>query len=48
MDSLDLYIKKVILVEIYKTVNNIGATYLSDLFTLSKNNIRHRGLSGFA
>ena len=44
MDSLDLYIQKVILVEIYKAVTNIGATYLSDLFTLNKNNTRCWGL----
>ena len=44
MDSLDLYIQKVMLVEIYKAVNNIGATYLRDLFTLSENNTRRRGL----
>ncbi len=43
MDSIDLYIQKVILVDIYKVLNNIGASYLSDLFALSQNNTRRQG-----
>ncbi len=47
MDSLDLYIHKFMLVEIYIAVNSIGATYLSGLFTLNKTNTRRRGLDLF-
>ena len=42
LDSVDLLIQKVILVDIYKAVNNIGAVYLQDLFQFSQNNTRRK------
>ena len=42
LDSIDLLIQKVILVDIYKAVNNIGATYLQDLFQFSQNSTRRK------
>ncbi len=43
MDSLDLLIQKVILTDIYKATNNIGATYLQDLFHVNNNSTRRKG-----
>ena len=40
--SVDLLIQKVILADIYKAVNNIGASYLQDLFNFSQNSTRHK------
>ncbi len=42
MQSIDLFIQKTILVEIFKSLHKIGATYmyLANLFTFGKNNTR--------
>ncbi len=40
MQSIELLIQKTILVEIFKSIHNIGATYLSNLFRLGKNSTR--------
>ncbi len=44
MDSIELLIQKAILIDIYKALNNIGATYLKEFFTLSKNSARRNDL----
>ena len=43
MCSIDLLVQKTILVEIFKSLNGIGATYLSDLFSFGKINTRANG-----
>ncbi len=43
MDSLDLLIQKVIVTDIYKAINNIGAVYLRDLFHINNNSTRRKG-----
>ena len=40
MQSIELFIQKTILVEIYKCLNNIGAAYLANLFKFGNNNTR--------
>ncbi len=44
MDPINLLIQKVILIDIYKALHNIGAKYLQELFSFNKNNTRRKGL----
>ena len=44
MQSIDLLIQKTILVEIFKCLHGIGAAYLANLFTFSKNTTRSNNL----
>ncbi len=40
LQSVELLIQKTILVEIFKSIHNIGATYLANLFSFGKNSTR--------
>ena len=40
LQSIDLLIQKTILVEIFKSLHNIGAAYLANMFTFGKNSTR--------
>ncbi len=44
MQSIDVLIQKTILIEIYKSLHNIGAAYLANLFSFATNNTRSNSL----
>ncbi len=45
MCTIELLLQKTMLIEIFKSVHGIGASYLADLFSFSESNIRSRSLS---
>ncbi len=47
LQSIDLLIQKTILVEIFKSLHNIGAAYLANLFTFGKNSTRSNNMDLF-
>ena len=47
LQSIDLLIQKTILVEIFKSLHKIGASYLANLFAFGKNNTRSNNVDLF-
>ena len=47
VQSIDLFIQKTILVEIFKSLHQIGAAYLANLFNFGKNNTRSNNVDLF-